>query len=187
MNEELWTPDRFTLESIRVRDIWDTYPKNERTKDNLWALLDNFPLNYRAPALALLQCGYDAKSVAMHQIDVLHAEEIGRQQMRERQAILSWKREGRAFWCGAALLGFALTVSLLKATPNPSATLTLRVMVGLGVALMIAFLPGLFSIDTTVNHGPVKVALKVTGGIAGFVMIYLFDPGWISALTKLSK
>ena len=33
----------------------------------------------------------------------------------------------------------------------------------------------------------VKVAIRATGGIAGFVMIYLFDPGWIISILNVLK
>ena len=88
---------------------------------------------------------------------------------------------------GCALLMIGLAVSLLVRDPGSSASLILRAMAGLGAGLMIAFLPGLFSLDSKINASGVKVAIRATGGIAGFVMIYLFDSGWIISILKVLK
>jgi hypothetical protein len=76
----------------------------------------------------------------------------------ERSEVRDQRRETRAFWTGLFLLLVALTVSVEVHAKDASTLLVLRVLAGLGLALMIAYIPGFFALDTAVNR-PTQPAL----------------------------
>lgn len=106
-------------------------------------------------------------------------------QLRELET--SHNREMRTFYTGLALLAFSLLVSVAARDIRPMTAFILRVMVGLSVGLIIAFVPGIFSLDAKVNRPSFKFALKGTGAAAGFLTIFLIDPGWISSMHLFSR
>jgi hypothetical protein len=182
MNDEQWDLARFTLEAVKVRNIWASYSSEQKSRLQLSALIDHFPTEYRTPALALLQSGYDANELERHKMDLEHSEREAQVARESERLSREWKREGRAFWTGVGLLLLALAVSAIIAPTSSATSLVLRVMLGLSVALIIAFLPGLFSLDSKIQAGAAKLVIRATGGFAGFIVIYLFDPGWFSRI-----
>jgi hypothetical protein len=182
MSDKEWDHDRFTLESMRVGEIWATYPLDRKSWPELSALVDRFPTKYKISALALLRSAYDANALERLRMNITHLErEFQMAQERERLA-REWKREARAFWTGVGFLAFALVASGTAGNKDSSTSLILRVMAGLGVGLIIAFLPGLFSLDSKIQTGTSKVVIRATGGFAAFAVIYFFDPGSFSGI-----
>ncbi|WP_263377973.1 hypothetical protein [Granulicella paludicola] len=93
-------------------------------------------------------------------------------------------REIRAFWTGVGGLVLALCASAYLKEKDPTTLLVLRVIAGVSVGLCIAFIPGFFSLETSVERPGVKIAFRATGALAAVVMIYFFDPGWVSSLAR---
>jgi hypothetical protein len=188
MNGDEWGIERFTLESTKIELTWATLPPAEKTVEKMKALVARFPPLYQASALALLKCGYDARAVEMHRQDLEYAERKAKMNMERIKAEREWRREGRAFWVGVCLLLVTLACSLfLHLAKDAPASLYLRITAAAGVGMMIAFLPGLFSLDSEVNIKRNKNVIRATGGFAAIVLVYLFDPGWLSSLLSWHK
>jgi len=187
MNGQDWDIDRYILEVQIVRNTMDSWSPEEFSFEAIRQLIEHFPLKHKAATFTLLQSGYRAHELKKHELDLQNIRAEAQERMVSDKQIREWKREGRAFWVGVALLLIALAVSILVPSVNSSASLLLRVTAGIAVALIIAFLPGLFSVDASINIKKSKVVLRATGGLAGFLVIYLFNPGWISALIHLPQ
>jgi hypothetical protein len=187
MKEEDWDADRYLLEVAQVQNILDSWTPDKFSMPAIRRLIAHFPPKLRTATFTALQSGYRAHQIKKYEMELKSVRAEAQGKMANEKAIREWKREGRAFWTGVALLLLALAVSLMVPNISQITSLLLRTTAGLGVALIIAFLPGLFSVDTSIKLGWGKVAFRATGGLAGFVMIYMFDPGWISSLTKILK
>ena len=69
----------------------------------------------------------------------------------------------------------------------PAENLVLRVLAGVGAGLMIAYVPGFMSTDIRIKYPKFTLAIRATGALAAGVLIYLVDPGSISALLRNGK
>jgi hypothetical protein len=183
MTEEDWDHERFTLESIKLRETWYSYSLEQKRRTRISELAKDFPTKYQASALALLQTGFDASEVVNHQLKLENIEAMADKATEDKRQEREWKREGRAFWAGVGFLFVALAVGLIFSKSLSTTSIkTVRIFTGIGVALVIAFLPGMFSMDTNIVMGKSKILIKATGGLAGFAIVYLIDPGWISGI-----
>jgi hypothetical protein len=186
--KEEWDFDRFMLEAMKVRSLWAILPSHQRTFEYLAELVSDFPPRQQTAALALLQAGYDAQAVEIHKQTLEYFQKEAQMNTERIKAEREWKREGRAFWVGVCLLILALACSLFLPPARVAvANLPLRIMTAVGVGMMIAFLPGLFSLDSEINIKRNKNIIKATGGFAAIVLIYLFDPGWLSSVLSWHK
>jgi hypothetical protein len=188
MIDEEWDFERFTLEAIKIRSHWASLPPEQKSFGYLLELVSDFPSRQQAAALALLQAGYDAQALEMHRLNLDYAEREAKMNNERINTERAWRREGRAFWVGLCLLILALACDVLLSPEKvAAASMYLRILAAAGVGMMIAFLPGLFSLDTNIKVQKSKVAIRATGGFAALVLIYLFDPGWISSLLNWHK
>ena len=187
MTGEDWDIDRYLLEVANVRNIMDSWTPEEVSLGAIRELIAYFPLKHRTITFTLLQGGYRAHDLKKYELDLKNVRAEARVTVANKKLDREWERERTAFWVGVALLVFAFVASAAMSNINASASLPLRVMAGAGVALLVGGLPGFLSIDTSVKMGKSKVAIRASGGIAGFVMVYLFDPGWVSSLLRISK
>ena len=143
-------------------------------------VISHFPKQQRTTAFAFLQGIQNRVSLRKHALD-LETMQADKREEREHG------RELRGFWAGLALLVVVLVASAVIHTKDLSTTIILRVMAGLGVGLTIAFMPGFFSLNASVNRPTVRVIFRSTGAFAALVMVYLFDPGWFSSILHWGK
>jgi hypothetical protein len=180
MNGQGWDAARYSLEVLKVTAKIDSIPPGELSPETLLTLIDHFPPQYTTTTYDLFQSGFRAHELSKYAQTLENERKI--KQMGQDQS-----REVRYFWAGLFLLVFAFFGSAFIPTLRPMTELVLRVMAGAGVCCLIAFLPGLFSIDSEINVKRNKLIIRATGGLAGLVMVYFFDPGWISAIFHATK
>lgn len=184
MSEEAWDQARYDLEVAQLTLKISSLPPGTLTTETLQVLIRHFPPAHRNPVFALVMSGYQAHvlTARQQQIDYVLAE--GEQNMAKERVRTAMSTEVRTFWAGVCLLIVALFASAYLPTTNPMTSLIVRLMAATGVGLLIAFLPGLFSLNSSVNAKWINVTFKATGGLAAIVMVYLFDPGTFSELLK---
>ena len=176
MNKETWDLDRFTDElALAAEKLKEMSVGEQPQTAMIRAVIAHFPVQQRTVAFNCFQTGYDATTIRLRSLE--HEHEITKMTQRTES-----RRETRAFWTGGGLLVLSVAVSLFFDSKDKSAVLGLRLMAGVGVGLMIAYLPGFFSLNANVNQPGLKVAIRATGALAALVMVYLFDPGWFSSL-----
>jgi hypothetical protein len=182
MSEEAWDQARYDLEVAKLTLQINSLGPGELTTDTLQALISHFPKIHQTPVFALVMSGLQTQKLASKKLDYDYSIAKGKQALEGILVSSQASSELRAFWTGFGLLIIALAASAFLPMNNVMTALVIRVMAAAGVGLLIAYLPGLFSLDSDINANGVKVALKATGGMAALVMVYLFDPGTISAL-----
>ena len=184
MSEEVWDQARYNIEVAKVTAQIYALPAGALTTEILQGMISHFPTVHQTPVFALVMSGYQAHMLTarQQQIDYMLAEE--EQSMARERAKVATSTEIRTFWTGLALLITALFASAYLPMTNAMTSLIVRLMAGIGSGLLIAFLPGLFSINSSVTARWVNVSFKATGGLAAIVMVYLFDPGTFSDLLK---
>lgn len=186
-DSEAWDWQRYDLECKRVQARIADTPPSEMNSETLLEFIAHFPPEQHNGAFALLSGAFQAHRLQQQVLQLKGEEDMRKANLKEYKIKQDHARELRAFYVGLTLLMVDLATCIFFKAKDTSTILLLRIIAGLAVALMIAYLPSLFSIGGSINTKGYKFAFKATGGIAALVMIYFFDPGWFGSLIHSAK
>jgi hypothetical protein len=102
---------------------------------------------------------------------------LGEYGIKVRLPMTHKQKEKAVGWSIGVLFLVAIFVAnLFLPNPSPSQANILRIFIAVMGAAFAAFIPGLLNIDISENSGSGKVAIRATGALAVFIIIYLWDP-----------
>lgn len=187
--DDVWTFDFYTAQlGAAAATLDQMLADGEVTAVDIWGLVERFP-TARQPAAYSLLSGLRSRTALQKYAMQIEAEREEREQMArqakaQQDRVDAKERELRTFWVGLFLLLLPLAISISIPSLNENAVRSVRICSAAGLGLLIAYIPGFFTLDSSVDTKAIKVAFRTAGAMAGLVMVYFFDPGTMSELLR---
>lgn len=185
----MWTFDYYTAELVAAATTLDRMMSTtEVTVQQVWALVERFPAARRPAVYSFLTGLMSTTTLQIYSMQIKAEQEKRHFEASQAQVQLERangkERELRTFWVGVGLLLLPIVISVLIPAMSDVSARSIRVCSAAGLGLLIAYVPGFFSLSSSVDTNPVKFAFRTAGAMAGLAMVYFFDPGAMSEILR---